>query len=143
VHRNEDVNYDTREKVLVLLDGAGNEYVLELDSNYRVRSVTTENTESLLHRYISGSEDDRREIARVLLGGDAEDQEDDTNYTDYVYKYYTGKSGSGIVSALANEILQNATFKEKVPTGEFGADMKVALINDGPVTIWIDSRNRE
>ena len=32
---------------------------------------------------------------------------------------------------------------KKVATGEFGADMKVALINDGPVTIWIDSRNRE
>ena len=31
----------------------------------------------------------------------------------------------------------------KVGTGEFGADMQVALINDGPVTIWIDSRNRE
>lgn len=30
-----------------------------------------------------------------------------------------------------------------VQTGEFGADMKVALINDGPVTIWIDSKNRE
>lgn len=28
-------------------------------------------------------------------------------------------------------------------TGEFGADMKVSLINDGPVTIWIDSKNRE
>jgi D-tyrosyl-tRNA(Tyr) deacylase len=28
-------------------------------------------------------------------------------------------------------------------TGVFGADMKVALINDGPVTIWIDSKNRE
>ena len=28
-------------------------------------------------------------------------------------------------------------------TGEFGADMKVALINDGPVTIWIDTKNRE
>ena len=27
--------------------------------------------------------------------------------------------------------------------GIFGADMKVALINDGPVTIFIDSRNRE
>lgn len=26
-----------------------------------------------------------------------------------------------------------------VPTGVFGADMKVALINDGPVTIWLDS----
>jgi D-tyrosyl-tRNA(Tyr) deacylase len=30
-----------------------------------------------------------------------------------------------------------------VQTGEFGADMKVALINDGPVTIIIDSKNRE
>ena len=28
-------------------------------------------------------------------------------------------------------------------TGEFGADMKVGLINDGPVTIWIDTKNRE
>lgn len=31
----------------------------------------------------------------------------------------------------------------EVQTGKFGADMKVALINDGPVTIWIDSRARE
>ena len=30
-----------------------------------------------------------------------------------------------------------------VPTGVFGADMKVALINDGPVTLWLDSRMRE
>ncbi|WP_020566870.1 D-aminoacyl-tRNA deacylase [Neolewinella persica] len=30
-----------------------------------------------------------------------------------------------------------------VATGEFGADMQVALVNDGPVTIWIDSKNRE
>jgi D-aminoacyl-tRNA deacylase len=28
-------------------------------------------------------------------------------------------------------------------TGEFGADMKVELLNDGPVTIWIDSKSRE
>lgn len=31
---------------------------------------------------------------------------------------------------------------KKVQTGVFGADMKVALINDGPVTILIDSKNR-
>lgn len=31
----------------------------------------------------------------------------------------------------------------KVEMGVFGADMKVQLINDGPVTIWIDSKNRE
>ncbi|SFU15890.1 D-tyrosyl-tRNA(Tyr) deacylase [Algoriphagus locisalis] len=29
-----------------------------------------------------------------------------------------------------------------IGTGEFGADMKVALVNDGPVTIVIDSKNR-
>ena len=30
-----------------------------------------------------------------------------------------------------------------VRTGEFGADMAVELVNDGPVTIWIDSKNKE
>lgn len=32
---------------------------------------------------------------------------------------------------------------KKVQTGKFGADMKVALLNDGPVTICIDSQNKE
>lgn len=32
---------------------------------------------------------------------------------------------------------------KKIQTGKFGADMKVALINDGPVTIIIDSKNKE
>lgn len=32
---------------------------------------------------------------------------------------------------------------KKVQTGEFGADMKVSLINDGPVTIIIDTKNKE
>jgi len=32
---------------------------------------------------------------------------------------------------------------KKIYTGEFGADMKVALLNDGPVTIVIDSKNKE
>lgn len=38
--------------------------------------------------------------------------------------------------------LSNVLSKE-ISTGEFGADMKVQLINDGPVTIIIDSKNRE
>lgn len=32
---------------------------------------------------------------------------------------------------------------KRVQTGEFGADMKVSLLNDGPVTIIIDSQNKE
>lgn len=33
--------------------------------------------------------------------------------------------------------------EKKVQTGQFGADMKVSLLNDGPVTIIIDSKNKE
>jgi D-tyrosyl-tRNA(Tyr) deacylase len=33
--------------------------------------------------------------------------------------------------------------RKEVATGTFAADMKVALVNDGPVTIWMDSKNRE
>ncbi len=38
--------------------------------------------------------------------------------------------------------MENALGKP-VATGQFGAMMDVALVNDGPVTIWIDSQNRE
>lgn len=36
-----------------------------------------------------------------------------------------------------------AEFGKTIQTGDFGADMKVSLVNDGPVTILIDSKNRE
>lgn len=32
---------------------------------------------------------------------------------------------------------------KRIGTGEFGADMKVELLNDGPVTIFIDTKNKE
>lgn len=32
---------------------------------------------------------------------------------------------------------------KQIQTGTFGADMKVNLLNDGPITIWIDSKNKE
>lgn len=41
------------------------------------------------------------------------------------------------VQQLENEL------GKKVQTGVFGADMKVALLNDGPVTILIDTKNKE
>lgn len=40
------------------------------------------------------------------------------------------------------KVLSSAIGKE-VQTGEFGADMKVELLNDGPVTILMDSKNKE
>ena len=41
------------------------------------------------------------------------------------------------VSQMENEV------GKKIHTGQFGADMKVALVNDGPVTIIIDTKNKE
>lgn len=37
----------------------------------------------------------------------------------------------------------NSLMPNRIKTGKFGADMKVSLINDGPVTITIDSKARE
>ena len=37
----------------------------------------------------------------------------------------------------------NNALSRPIVTGEFGADMQINLINDGPVTIWIDSHNKE
>jgi len=44
---------------------------------------------------------------------------------------------NAFVAALA------ATLGKPIPCGEFGAHMQVSLINDGPVTIWLDSAARE
>lgn len=42
-----------------------------------------------------------------------------------------------MIIQLANDL------GKKIFTGDFGADMKVELVNDGPVTILIDTKNRE
>lgn len=42
---------------------------------------------------------------------------------------------------FCNEMSQ--AINKQVATGEFGADMKVELINDGPVTICMDTKNKE
>lgn len=42
-----------------------------------------------------------------------------------------------MISQLENDL------GKKIYTGEFGADMKVSLLNDGPVTIIIDTKNKE
>ena len=49
-----------------------------------------------------------------------------------------------IAKPLYEQFVQQfeSDLEQTVQTGEFGADMKVALINDGPVTIIIDSKER-
>jgi D-tyrosyl-tRNA(Tyr) deacylase len=58
---------------------------------------------------------------------------------------YIGAAGHELAIPLYEQFCSalSAAVGKKVATGEFGADMKVALVNDGPVTICIDTKNKE
>ena len=56
------------------------------------------------------------------------------------------KAAKGEISEpLYNQFCEKlkSLLNKGIQKGIFGADMKVSLINDGPVTIWIDSKNKE
>jgi D-tyrosyl-tRNA(Tyr) deacylase len=57
---------------------------------------------------------------------------------------YIEAAGHGKAIPLYEEFCRrlSAALGKPVGTGEFGADMKVALLNDGPVTICMDSKNK-
>lgn len=58
---------------------------------------------------------------------------------------YIGAAGHELAIPLYEQFCAalSAVIGHPVGTGEFGADMKVALVNDGPVTICIDTKNKE
>jgi D-tyrosyl-tRNA(Tyr) deacylase len=58
---------------------------------------------------------------------------------------YSRSAGPEIAIPLYQRFLERlqSDFGKPVATGEFGADMQVALINSGPVTIIIDSKGKE
>ena len=58
---------------------------------------------------------------------------------------YIRASKPNIAIPLYEKIIRQleSDLGKKIATGVFGADMKVALLNDGPVTIVIDSKNKE
>ena len=58
---------------------------------------------------------------------------------------YIGAAGHQLAIPLYQQFCDalSTAIGRKVGTGEFGADMKVALVNDGPVTICIDTKNKE
>ncbi|MBK7884425.1 MAG: D-tyrosyl-tRNA(Tyr) deacylase [Chitinophagaceae bacterium] len=58
---------------------------------------------------------------------------------------YIRASKSGIAMPVYEKMIMQLEkdLGKKIYTGEFGADMKVSLLNDGPVTIWIDTKERQ
>jgi D-tyrosyl-tRNA(Tyr) deacylase len=58
---------------------------------------------------------------------------------------YTRASKPEIAIPLYDRMIQQLSthLGKQIQTGSFGADMKIELLNDGPVTIMIDTRNKE
>lgn len=58
---------------------------------------------------------------------------------------YTRSAKPDVAIPLYEEMIKSlsAAMQKNVQTGIFGADMKVSLLNDGPVTIMMDSKNKE
>jgi len=58
---------------------------------------------------------------------------------------YSKAARPEVALALYEEFVFRLTqvMGKEIETGKFGADMKVSLINDGPVSIWIDSKSKE
>lgn len=58
---------------------------------------------------------------------------------------YIKASKPGVAIFLYEKMIQqlSSDLGKEISTGKFGADMKVELLNDGPVTIIIDSKNKE
>ena len=58
---------------------------------------------------------------------------------------YIRASKPEVAVPLYNDLITRleADLGKCIGTGEFGADMKVELLNDGPVTIWMDTKGRE
>lgn len=55
---------------------------------------------------------------------------------------FTGAAKPDMATALYDHFNQQLAAFVPVQTGEFGADMMVSLVNDGPVTIILDTKNR-
>lgn len=55
---------------------------------------------------------------------------------------FTGAAKPDLATALYDQFNQKLAQTVPVQTGEFGADMKVSLVNDGPVTIVLDTKAR-
>lgn len=58
---------------------------------------------------------------------------------------FTKSAKPDVAIPLYEQFVKTLSFTagQQVATGEFGADMQVELVNDGPVTIWMDSKDKE
>ncbi len=86
----------------------------------------------LMNRSVIDTDGDILAVSQFTLYADAR-KGNRPSYTDAARPEQASPAFDRFVAKLA------ARLGKPVPTGVFGADMKVTLVNDGPVTIWLDS----
>lgn len=121
---------------LLLLVGVAPEDSQE-DVDYAVRKIS--------HMRIFSDENDKMNLSVQDIGGQILSISQFTLYADTKKgnrPAYTGAAKPDKATALYDQFNKQLAEFVPVQTGEFGADMKVSLINDGPVTIILDTKNR-
>lgn len=86
----------------------------------------------LMNRSVIDADGDILAVSQFTLYADAR-KGNRPSYTDAARPEQASPAFDRFVAKLS------ARLGKPVPTGVFGADMKVTLVNDGPVTLWLDS----
>ena len=128
--------YSQIKQGLLLLVGVGPEDQLE-DLDYAVRKLVNmrifSDTEGKMNLSVKDIEGEILSISQFTLFADTKKGNRPA---------FTGAAKPDVAEAFYLEFNQELAKEVPVQTGIFGADMQVELINDGPVTIILDTKNR-
>ena len=128
--------YSQIKQGLLLIVGVGPEDQLE-DLDYAVRKLVNmrifSDTEGKMNLSVKDIEGEILSISQFTLFADTKKGNRPA---------FTGAAKPDVAEAFYLEFNQELAKEVPVQTGIFGADMQVELINDGPVTIILDTKNR-
>ena len=130
----EDSTVGAIKQGLLLLVGVGPEDTKE-DLEYAVRKI--------VNMRIFSDEDGKMNLSVKDIGGQILSVSQFTLFADTKNRpAFTGAAKPDVASQFYDDFNQSLSAHVPVERGRFGADMQVSLINDGPVTVILDTKNR-
>ena len=129
----EDSTVGTIKQGLLLLVGVGPEDTKE-DLDYAVRKI--------INMRIFSDEDGKMNLSVKDIGGQILSISQFTLFADTKKPAFTGAAKPDMASQFYDDFNQSLSSYVPVERGRFGADMQVSLVNDGPVTVILDTKNR-